>query len=114
MGLEEDTYYEYMFVCEFDDGSWIESGQPRAFQTGYDAVNEAISWVEVYPNPAAEMLYIQGLEPAEVQVFNALGQKMKSYKNTKEINVSDWAEGVYVLRITTADGKAFEKKVSVK
>lgn len=97
--LEEDTYYEYMFVCEFADGIWIESGQPRLFQTGYDAVDETVLSVMVYPNPAAEMLYIQGFEPTEVQVFNALGQKVKTLKNENKINVSDWPEGMYLLRL---------------
>ena len=124
-GLEEDTYYEFMFACEFADGGWIESGQPRAFQTGYDAIEEdgpstpstgsgTSGTLMVYPNPVSEVLRIEGLEPAEVQVFNAFGQKVKTFKNTNEINVSDWAEGVYVLCITAADGKVFERKVSVK
>jgi len=98
-GLEEDTYYEYMFVCEFADGIWIESGQPKLFQTGYDAVDETVLSVMVYPNPASEMLYIQGFEPTEVQVFNALGQKMKTFKNENKINVSDWPRGKYLLRL---------------
>ena len=68
----------------------------------------------VYPNPVSEVLRIESLKPAEVQVFNALGQKVKTFKNTNEINVSDWAEGVYVLRIIAADGTVFERKVSVK
>ena len=113
-GLEEDTYYEYMFACEFADGGWIESGQPRAFQTGYDAVSETDQQLKVYPNPVSETLYIQGVESVEVQVFNALGQKVKTIENANEINVSDWAKGVYVLRITAADGTVFERKVSVK
>ena len=113
-GLEEDTYYEYGMVCEFTDGVWIESGQPKVFQTGYDAVNETTHSMMVYPNPASETLYIQSFEPAEVQVFNALGQKVKTFKNVNEINVSDWIQGMYLLRITAADGKVFEKKVTVK
>ena len=113
-GLEEDTYYEYMFACVFDDGIWIESGQPRTFQTGYDAVDEMVNQVIIYPNPVSELLHIQGIEPSEVRVFNALGQKLKNFKNTNEINVSDWTEGMYLLRITAADGKVFEWKVSVK
>ena len=68
----------------------------------------------VYPNPVSEVLYIQGVEPAEVQVFNALGQWVRTIKNENQINVSDWAEGVYVLRIATADGKVFDRKVTVK
>ena len=68
----------------------------------------------VYPNPVSEVLYIQGVESVEVQVFNALGQWVRTIKNENQINVSGWAEGVYVLRIATADGKTFERKVTVK
>lgn len=113
-GLEEDTYYEYMFVCEFDDGSWMESGQPRMFQTGYDAVNETMLSVMVYPNPVSETLYIQGFKPMKVQVFNTHGQKVKTIKNASEINVCEWSKGVYLLRITAADGTIIERKVLVK
>lgn len=113
-GLEEDTYYEYMFACEFDDGTWIESGQPMAFQTGYDAVGETLKEIMVYPNPVSEMLYFKGFEVSEVQVFNAIGQMVMTIENANEINVSGWAKGMYVLCITTAEGKVFERKVSVK
>ena len=90
-----------------------------SLKTGYDVVEENGSStgsvpLTVYPNPASEVLYIQGFESAEVQVFNALGQWVRTIKNANEINVSDWAEGVYVLRIATADGKTFERKVTVK
>jgi hypothetical protein len=112
--LEEDTYYEYTMVCEFGDSIWLECGPFKIFQTGYDAVNEKVLSVMVYPNPASETLYIQCLESTEVQVFNALGQKVKTFKNVNEINVSDWVEGMYLLRIIDADGKVFERKVSVK
>ena len=113
-GLEEDTYYEYMFICVYPDGSMIESGQPMAFQTGYDAVDETTDEVTVYPNPVSEVLHIQGLEPVKVQVFNTIGQMVKTVYNANEINVSDWAKGMYVLHITTADGKVFERKVTIK
>ena len=112
--LEEDTYYEFIMDCEFDDGTWLEWGPPMAFQTGYDMIAETTYQVTVYPNPASEMLYIQGFEPSEVQVFNTLGQKVKTVENATEINVSDWAEGIYVLRITDADGKVFDRTVLVK
>ena len=84
------------------------------FQTGYDKITETAHQMKVYPNPAAETLYIQGLELTEVQVFNAFGQMVKTFKNTNEINVCDWAKGMYVLRITTTDGKVFERKVTIK
>ena len=85
-----------------------------SFTTEYDAVDETAQSMMVYPNPVSDRLYIQGLESAEVEVFNALGQKVKTIKDVTEINVSDWVEGMYVLRITAVDGKVFERKVSVK
>ena len=113
-GLEEETYYEFMFICAFDDGICLESGQPKAFQTGYDMVNETLQKVEVYPNPASASIRIHGIEPTEVQVFNALGQVVKTYNHTNEILVSDWAEGVYVLRLTAVDGVTYQERIVVK
>ena len=112
--LEEDTYYGFTMACEFEDGGWLEWGPPMAFQTGYDMVAETAQRVKVYPNPVSEMLYIQAIEPVEVQVFNVLGQKVRTLENVTEIRVSDWAEGMYLLRIIAADGIIFERKVSVK
>ena len=113
-GLEEETYYEFMFICAFDDGICLESGQPKAFQTGYDMVNETLQKVEVYPNPASASIRIYGIELTEVQVFNALGQLVKTYNHTNEILVSDWAEGVYVLRLTAVDGVTYQERIVVK
>ena len=112
--LEEDTYYEFSMACEFDDGIWMEWGPFKTFQTEFDAVNETAQQVMIYPNPVSEILHIQGIDLSEVQVFNALGQLVKTIKDASQINVSDWAEGVYVLRITAADGRIFEQKVTVK
>lgn len=112
-GLEEDTEYEYTIECQFDDGI-IMTVEPRSFVTGFDAIEETTHSIEVYPNPVSETLHIQGVEVAEVQVFNALGQKVKIYKNATEIHVGDWAEGLYVLRIATKEGVAVAERVTVK
>ena len=70
--------------------------------------------VQLWPNPASETVHIEGLEPAEIQVFNILGQLVKTVKNCNEINVSDFAEGVYLLRITDVDGKSHAARVMVE
>ena len=112
-GLREETAYLFVLLVVFDDDSYLDC-ETKSFTTGYDAVGETEQQVKVYPNPVSETLYIQGIDFAEVQVFNALGQKVKTIENANEINVSDWAKGVYVLRITAADGTVFERKVLVK
>ena len=112
-GLRAETEYLFSLFVVFDDDSYLDC-ETKSFTTGYDAVGETGHRVMVYPNPASKTLYVQGFESVEVQVFNALGQKVKTIKNANEVDVCDWAKGMYVLRITTTDGTVFEQKVLVK
>ena len=74
----------------------------------------SVDQVEVYPNPARAKVTIEGLEAAKVQVYNALGQLVKTVQCSNEINVSGLAEGVYLLRITDAEGKSHTARLVVK
>ena len=49
-----------------------------------------------------------------MDVYNALGQLVKTVQNANEINVSDLMEGIYLLRITAADGKCYTNRVAVR
>ena len=70
--------------------------------------------IYVYPNPAKDRVVIEGIEAAEVQVYNALGQLVKTVQNANEINVSDLMGGIYLLRITAADGECYTNRVAVR
>ena len=101
--LEPETGYVFYFALQFSDGV-VMSGSPHFFMTEeYDAVDASKEpEVLVYPNPATDVLYIQGVEVAGVQVFNTMGQLMKTIQGTNEIHVNDLAPGQYLLRITSA------------
>lgn len=78
-----------------------------------DAVKEEVApAVSVYPNPVSETVSIEGLEPAEVQVYNTLGQVVKTVRDANEINMEGFAEGVYLLRITDKEGNGYIKKIT--
>jgi hypothetical protein len=68
----------------------------------------------VYPNPANDFVRIEGAEAAEVQIFNTLGQLMRTVQNTNEINMSDFEEGIYLLRIADAKGGIYSELVVLK
>ena len=61
-----------------------------------------------------EIVTIDGVEAAEVQVYNALGQLVKTVRDANEISVAGLAEGVYLLRITDTDGKVYMNKITVQ
>ena len=79
-----------------------------------NGVEENVSQINVYPNPAKDRVIVEGVEAAEVQVYNALGQLVKTVQNANEINVSDLMEGIYLLRIADADGKCYTNRVAVR
>jgi hypothetical protein len=47
-------------------------------------------------------------------VYNALGQLVKTVRGTNEIDVADLVEGVYLVRITDAEGRNHTARVVVK
>ena len=76
-------------------------------------VAETTQSVSVYPNPASDNVKIEGINPAMVQVYNTLGQMVKTVEDTNEIIVASLPEGVYVLRITDEKGTAYTERVNV-
>jgi len=92
----------------------IEDLHLVAYFKFYDGIGEDNSTIGVCPNPAKEKVTIEGIEPAKVQVYNALGQLVKTVQSTNEINVSDLMEGIYLLRITAADGECYMNRVAVR
>ena len=70
--------------------------------------------VNVYPNPAKDRVVIEGIEAAEVNVYNALGQMVKTVRGTNEIDLSGLVDGVYMLRIRDKEGRIFLEKVMVR
>ena len=103
-GLEPENYYEYGLVLMFSDSIFM-SGAPQSFQTlVYDAVDsEKVAGIQVYPNPAMDIVHIQGVDATEVQIFSAIGQLVKMVRGANDINVNDLPNGQYLLRIISAN-----------
>ena len=70
--------------------------------------------VTVYPNPAKDKITIDDIYPAEVQVYNALGQMVKTVRGTNEVDLSGLVDGVYLLRIMDSDGKVYTNKITIR
>ena len=87
------------------------------FEDGIEAVGEnngTAFLLSVYPNPTNGVVRIEGVVADEVQVYNALGQVVKTVRNSNEVSLEGLVEGVYLVRIADAEGKVFIAKVAVK
>ena len=81
-------------------------------------VNPAeISEIGVYPNPAKQILTIEGNDLSEASIYNVLGQKalqipIQSGKNN--IQIDELVEGVYTLQVTNSYGKKDVRKFVIR
>lgn len=71
--------------------------------------------VQVYPNPASDNLFINGLKNATVKLFTLDGKLVTSLErfSGNVIDLSELQGGLYVLHITTAEGNVLRKKIIV-
>ena len=97
------------------DDVWMEQGGAPLLCAVYEATEEFTELSEtpqLYPNPAREKVTIEGIETAKAQVYNALGQLVKTVRGTNEIDLGGLVDGVYLVRIADAEGKVYTNKIT--
>lgn len=96
----------------YSDGATTEQGwnaEWRCSPVSVDLNKETD--INVYPNPASDIIYINSTRLTKVQIISLTGKLTASY-NTSEINISHLANGIYFLKIFT-DDKIYLKKIIV-
>lgn len=68
--------------------------------------------ITVYPNPADGLLHIHNTENAiEMVVYDAVGKKMLRQMPVQNmVDVSVWADGIYIIKATLSNGEAYTIK----
>jgi photosystem II stability/assembly factor-like uncharacterized protein len=77
--------------------------------------NTSNSIIRVYPNPATSDLNIEAPQNAIIEILNIEGQRLKTIianENHTIIDISDFAKGLYFVKVKTAMG--FEVKKFIK
>jgi len=104
----------HCLLCFHQNGELVWENSEYGTCT-YDAIEEnKDSEISIYPNPVRDRVIIEGIEVVEIQVYNTLGQVVKTVRGTNEIPVSDLPQGVYLLRIADAEGRNHTARVAVK
>ena len=101
-------------LCEYKDGEQVFANQEfeTCYITDVSVREQNRQQVLLYPNPAKETVLIEGTNAFEVQVYNALGQLVKTVRDSNAISVADLSHGVYLLRITDMNGMVYTDKIT--
>jgi hypothetical protein len=76
-----------------------------------------LEMVTLYPNPTSDVLTISNAENATIEIYNLLGQVMTiktNSSNQETIDVSGYAAGAYMAKISSAGITSTKKFVVVK
>jgi hypothetical protein len=70
--------------------------------------------IVLYPNPAADVLTLSNIDSNSIKnisIVSTLGKVIKNVKlNDTTINISNLAEGIYILSVETTDGKKYSNR----
>lgn len=70
-----------------------------------------MKYMKVYPNPVNDILNIETeTDIKSVEIYNLQGQKIKTVLS-KQLNVSDLAAGIYMVRVEDTNNAVQTKKI---
>ncbi len=68
--------------------------------------------IDIYPNPSKDMIYISGIDVAQVFITDSNGKNiLKQKKSSNQIRIGELTTGVYFLKIIATDKRQFSKKI---
>ena len=80
-------------------------------------LTESKQTINVYPNPTKNKFSINAEQNSMIEIFNALGESVKSLsaKNSPSVvNCSNWKKGLYFIKIITESGKEKSSKLIIE
>ena len=96
-------------------GSYIDvDNMELTLVTGVENVS-AVKETKIYPNPANNVLNINTEAGSEIVIYNLLGKEVYSVKNSQAnniINVSEFVEGAYIVKVIN-NNNTITKKISI-
>lgn len=72
--------------------------------------------VDVYPNPANDVVYIKGDDIQYVEIYNSIGIKVlyKNVNSSETIDIASFASGMYFVRVVDRNGNIATRKIVKK
>lgn len=104
----EVTHAEQLLILE--DVTAATTSNIVANFSEYQGVESFGSNIEIYPNPVKDVLHISDINNVnEVVIFNMQGQIVMNGEISNSINISHLPKGMYIIKMTSAQGSAVKK-----
>lgn len=101
--VADDLYYQ-LRICDKDG---------KTHKSDIIVVKESLNGtINIYPNPAKDIIHINGVQNQSVEIFNSLGKLVldKYISNEGTISLGNLPNGIYFLRVGKLNKKIVIKK----
>ena len=80
------------------------------------ASNFEINDVVISPNPTSDFINIQFKNAADfkTEIYDIVGKQIGNFKNTNQIDVSNFNSGIYIIKITDFESKTVKTQKFIK
>ena len=83
------------------------------------SVTELSAQTQLYPNPTSSQFTVEGLNIAQVEVYNLVGQKVYTSHNSQlasqlTIDAANWNKGIYLVNVIHQNSAVETKKLVLK
>ncbi|HET6226185.1 MAG TPA: T9SS type A sorting domain-containing protein, partial [Bacteroidia bacterium] len=85
--------------------------------TGINDLAKETPDFQIYPNPSAGNFTIQTKEYQRIGIYTVTGElinELKLVQETTEVNLSQQAKGLYIIKATAANGATVSKKITIQ
>jgi hypothetical protein len=84
----------------------VEGSDPVTTTYTFDAVsiNDLSKAINVYPNPAESYITISGINVQSAEVYTISGAKVKTIRNSNNVDVSGLNKGMYIMKVVDTEG----------
>ena len=122
MNLGFDKNYDNNERTFYSFGTWQQSVNKgtimirpvfgEKFSVGINNPKEITDNINIYPNPATNVVNIDMENEFVLKIYNQIGKLVDTFYNKNIIDVSNYTEGLYFLNINSAD-KSFTRKLII-
>ena len=107
-----ESLYLRIRSVQNDDRLMIDDFELASYYLSIETQKQDLS---LYPNPASEMVYLQGVEsPTKAQMYTVSGQLVYEKIHPKTIQVSDLQRGLCIVQIHTLNNEVLTRKLVVR
>lgn len=105
---QANIYFDYNFPILTN----IESTTIEALSASNFEINDVV----ISPNPTSDFINIQFKNAADfkTEIYDIVGKQIGNFKNTNQIDVSNFNSGIYIIKITDFESKTFKTQKFLK